>query len=437
MHYFILILFSFFYASDQPPLWAKDLVLTDTTNVYSGIGFSKDSKEEAKDKAFTDFAESIKLTISSQTVVSASEKTKGRVTKGVETFESDIKTITEEELRGVNITQYWEGNGAQGEGHYILVVYDIDEYHANNEKLIAEEIKRNEEKLILAKQENRNEQELLKQKMELEQLKLDNDLQIEKNKQKRAELREGERDRKRSEKEKREKRRNDRERKLKNKYPDFPNGNPPYRLIDSFVGESSNNTHSIIAKGTITPTLINELGYTYQWKEKKLNVSANAIMDKIKTRDDQYENHFDYMKNHIKFDFFGTKNDRIAGSLGLAQYIYNDNDKNEESSEIFFEHSFFMSANYGFWAYLTDVGGYVDKESVYLNFIHYPLYGKIQERLAVMLEFSCLFDERLRDNPERKYGLQFGVLFKTSDTLITKFTYENYEDLMLSIEFDL
>ena len=96
-----------------------------------------------------------------------------------------------------------------------------------------------------------------------------------------------------------------------------------------------------------------------------------------------------------------------------------------------------MSANYGFWGYLTDVGGYIDKESVYLNLIHYPLYSKIQERLAVMLELSCLFDERLRDNPERRYGLQFGVLFKTSDIVTTKFTYENYEDLMLSIEFDL
>ena len=201
MHYFILILFSFFYASDEQPLWTNDLVLTDTTNVYWGIGFSKDSKEEAKDNAFKEFSASIKLTINSQTVVSASEKTKGSVTKGVETFESDIKTITEEELRGVNITQYWGGDGALGTGHYILVVYDINEYHANNEKLIAEEIKRNEEKLILAKQENRNEQELLKQKMELEQLKLDNDLQIEKNKEERAELKEGKRDRKRSQKE--------------------------------------------------------------------------------------------------------------------------------------------------------------------------------------------------------------------------------------------
>ena len=54
-----------------------------------------------------------------------------------------------------------------------------------------------------------------------------------------------------------------------------------------------------------------------------------------------------------------------------------------------------------------------------------------------MLELSYLFDERLRDNSERKYGLQFGVLFKTSDIVTTKFTYENYEDLMLSIEFDL
>ena len=143
------------------------------------------------------------------------------------------------------------------------------------------------------------------------------------------------------------------------------------------------------------------------------------------------------MKNHIKFDFFGSEEDRISGSLGLAQYIYNDNEEGEDDDEQFFEHSFFMSANYGFWGYLTDVGGYIDKESVYLNLIHYPLYSKIQERLAVMLELSCLFDERLRDNPERKYGLQFGVLFKTTDIVTTKFTYENYEDLMLSIEFDL
>ena len=100
-----------------------------------------------------------------------------------------------------------------------------------------------------------------------------------------------------------------------------------------------------------------------------------------------------------------------------------------------------MSANYGFWGYLTDVGGYIDTESAYLNLIHYPLHNKnnkIQEQLGIILELSCLFDERLRnDSNAKKFGIQFGVLFKTTDKLTTKFTYENYEDLMLSIEFDL
>ena len=328
----------------------------------------------------------------------------------------------------------------QGKGHYILVVYDIDEYHANNQKLIAEEIKRNEEELVLAKQENKNQEELLRQEMELDDLESEKELRAGKNKQKQAVLKEEEKDRKREQKNKKEQRKLDRIKKLKRKYPDFLRGKPPYRLIDSFAGESSNNTHSIIAKGTIKPALINEFGYTYHWKEKKFNVSVDAVMDKSGsgTEEDEYDNHFDYMKNHIKFDFFGTKEDRISGSLGITQYIYNDNEEGEDENELFFEYSFFMSANYGFWGYLTDVGGYLDKESAYLNLIHYPLYGKIKERLAVILEFSCLFDERLRDNDnlERKYGIQFGVLFKTSDTLITKFTYENYEDLMLSIEFD-
>jgi hypothetical protein len=163
--------------------------------------------------------------------------------------------------------------------------------------------------------------------------------------------------------------------------------------------------------------------------------------DKMETEEDEYDNHFDYMKNHIKFDFFGTEEDRLSGSLGLAQYIYNGNEEGEDDGELFFEHSFFMSANYGFWGYLTDVGGYIDTESVYLNLIHYPLHNKnnqIQEQLGVILELSYLFDKRLRNDFDKKnYGIQFGVLFKTTDKLTTKFTYENYEDLMLSIEFDL
>ena len=440
MHYFIFILFvGFFYASDSQPAWVKDLVLTDTTNVYVGIGFSPKSKEEAKDNAFKDFSSSIKLTVNSETTISSNEDIKKGKTKTEESFSSDITTITEEQLRGINITEYWNGDGGQGEGHYILVVYDIDEFNSNNEKLIAQEIKRTEEELLLAKQQNENEKELLKQEMELKDLESEKKVRATKNKQKQAELKEEERDRKRELKDKKERRKAAREKKLQKKYPNFPKGRPPYRLIDSFAGESTSNTHSIIAKGTIKPALINELGYTYRFgfergeEEKKFNISIDAIWNKTKIEEDEYDNDFAYMKNHIKFDFFSTEKQRISGSLGIAQYIYND--KIEEN--LSFEHSFFMSANYGFWAYLTDVGGYIDKESVYFNLIHYPLYNQVQEQLAIILEVSSLFDERLRDDLDRKYGIQFGVLFKTTDKLTTKFTYENYEDLMLSIELDL
>ena len=466
MHYFILLLLaSSFYASEgEQPVWVRDLALN-RPNVYVGIGFSSESKEEAADNALKEFSSSIKVTIDAETNLEISEETEGRKSKATEKYSSESKAITEEKLRGVSITEYWQGDGAQGEGHYILVVYDRDEYHANNTKLISEEIKRNEEELALAKQENRNEEELLRQEMkiddlesqkelalakqenrneeellrqemEMDDLESEKELRAGKNKQEQAVFKEEERDRKREQKNKREQRKRDRIEKLKKKYPKFPEGKPPYRLIDSFAGESSNNTHSIIVKGTIKPALINEFGYTYHWKEKKFNVSIDAVMDKIETGENEYDNHFDYMKNHIKFDFFGDEKARISGSLGLAQYIYNDDENNQDSDEIFFEHSFFMSANYGFWGYLTDIGGYIDKESVYLNLIHYPLYNQIQEQLAIILELNCLFDERLRDDPDRKYGIQFGLLFKTTDKLTTKFTIENYEDLMLAVEFD-
>jgi len=432
----MILLASSFYASEgEQPTWVRTLVL-DSTNVYIGIGFSTESREEATNNAYKDFSGSIKVEINNETTLSSSEETEGRKTKATEKYSSESKAITKEKLRGVNITKFWQGDGGQGKGYYALIVYDIDEYHANNEKLISEEIKRNEEELALAKQENRNEEELLRQEMKIDDLESEKELRAGKNKQEQAVFKEEERDRKREQKSKREQRRLSRESKLKKKYPKFPKGKPSYRLIDSFAGESSNNTHSIIVKGTIKPALINQFGYTYHWEEKKFNVSIDAVMDKIETGENEYDNHFDYMKNHIKFDFFGDEKARISGSLGLAQYIYNDDENNQDSDEIFFEHSFFMSANYGFWAYLTDVGGYIDKESVYLNLIHYPLYNTIQEQLAIILELNCLFDERLRDDPDRKYGIQFGLLFKTTDKLTTKFTIENYEDLMLAVEFD-
>ena len=201
MHYFIMILLaSFFYASEgEQPSWARDLILSDTTNVYVGIGFSSKSNEEAENEAFKNFSESIKLSVNSETFVSSSEETKGRKTKGEEKSLTEIRTITEEELRGVSITEYWQGDGGQGKGHYILVVYDRDEYHANNETLVAQEIKRKEDEGALAKQE-------IKQEIELDDLESDKKLRAGKNKQKHAALKEEERDRKREKKNKREQR---------------------------------------------------------------------------------------------------------------------------------------------------------------------------------------------------------------------------------------
>ena len=284
MHYFILLLLaSSFYASEgEQPVWVRDLALN-RPNVYVGIGFSSESKEEAADNALKEFSSSIKVEINNETTLSSSEETEGRKTKATEKYSSESKAITEEKLRGVSITEYWQGDGAQGEGHYILVVYDRDEYHANNTKLISEEIKRNEEELALAKQENRNEEELLRQEIEMDDLESEKELRAGKNKQEQAVFKEEERDRKREQKSKREQRKLDRIKKLKKKYPKFPKGKPPYRLIDSFTGESNNNTHLIIVKGTIKPALINEFSYTYHFgfgKEKKFNISIDAVMDK-------------------------------------------------------------------------------------------------------------------------------------------------------------
>ena len=126
----MILLASFFYASDaEQPSWARDLVLTDTTNVYHGIGFSSESKEEAMNNAFKEFSSSIKVIIDSETIVSTNEDKKGRKTKGEENYSSESRAVTEEKLRGVTITEYWQGDGGQGEGHYVLVVYDRDEYH--------------------------------------------------------------------------------------------------------------------------------------------------------------------------------------------------------------------------------------------------------------------------------------------------------------------
>ena len=218
MHYFIMILLaSFFYASEgEQPTWARDLVL-DSTNVYIGIGFSTESKADATDEALKEFSSSIKVKVSSEIVVSSSEETKGRKTKGTEKYLSESKAIIDEELRGINPTKYWKGDGGQGEGHYVLVVYDIDEFNANNEKLISQEIKRLEEELALTKQENQNEREIKRQEIEMDALESEKKLKAGENKQKQAILKEEERDRKRDQKSKREQRRLNRERKLKKK----------------------------------------------------------------------------------------------------------------------------------------------------------------------------------------------------------------------------
>ena len=103
MHYFIILLLaSSFYASEgEQPVWVRDLVLNDTTNVYVGIGFSSESKEEATNNALKEFSSSIKVTIDAETNLEISEETEGRKSKATEKYSSESKVITEEDLRGV------------------------------------------------------------------------------------------------------------------------------------------------------------------------------------------------------------------------------------------------------------------------------------------------------------------------------------------------
>ncbi len=387
------------------PEWTNTQKSTIGTGFYYGIGVSQSNSDEADTRAFLEFARNVEVKVKSTFQREVNEEGKEFSDRTILSMEM----ISDVSLKGIAVTErYTDTTSAT---FYSLIKYRMTEYDSLIQSQIGREI-------ALMKVRNKMQEEKRQEELRSEKIKNQQD-EERKNEELRA------RQEALSIEQKRQQQK-EREAELHKKiYGEFLSNAAPEKVISFRNGEISNKESSLLVKAGLTPFRFN--GGLLALRIAMFEFSGTAIFQKQK---------FAQQEAHLKLQILPrvgefTKTSLAIGAVQAVGLIADSGYKFKRA-----KYSAFVAGNITIpeYAYST-FSFYGEKRKVSIGVTSFPFYEQFKNHLGFILEMNYLIDKEFRNTKNSSFVVNGGIRLQGSDTFSTQLTFEEYEELNLSIEF--
>ncbi len=387
------------------PEWTNTQKNSIGRGYYFGIGSSSQSSDEADTRAFIEFSRNVEVKVKSIFQREVSEEGKNFSDKTTVSTEM----ISDVSLKGIGITERY--SDTTGRMFYSLIQYRITEYDSIVQYQISREI-------ALMKVRNQMIEE--KRQEELRSQKANNQLEEEKKKEElRTKQEQLTLDQKRQKQE-------EQEAALHAKmFGDFLSRAVPEKAVTFRNGEISNGENTIVIRGGLTPLEFN--GAMAAFRLAMFELSGTAIFTERKFR---------RQEAHLKIQIIphvGEKT-RTSLSIGAVQAVAQIADSGYHFKRS--KYSLFAAGNITVPEYLyTTFSFYGDKRMVCIGATSFPFYPQFKNHFGFVIEANTVFDRDFRNSRGNTFVVNAGVRLQGSDKFSTQITFEDYEQIHVTLEF--
>lgn len=403
----LIILFSITMLSAQTiPYWAENETVRNPDQYYFGIGISQDSKSEADQQAFVQFAQMIELKV--QSITETYLKESGGEIEDVIIDQAKIQTDVK--LKGITVSErfYNEEKGI----YYSLIQYERDEYEQMVKEQLRKEVEMLREKNIAEEKKKREE---LRHQKEMEQLKTEEE---------RARMEE-ERKQEILERQKKQ-RRMERERFFNTHYRTFYEKPPTPFFFDFQSAVMAEHSNQIVLKPSVYPLSFTQANYNLYTKYLGFSLGAYWVDRKLELQDFQ-------IKLQLLNDRYGVY--PIALSVGIVQYATAISDF-DDVDVIQGSVSPSLLANISIPQLYGQAALAVDRRKLSVALQHYPLFDYFNGKIALILQNDLYFLKSYRNRFNDDFLLQAGINFEVIPrAMFLMFSYEDNEFLVLTIDY--
>jgi hypothetical protein len=401
---FFLLLPALLFMQTRPE-WTNTQKNTIGPGYYFGIGTSTVSSDEADTRAFIEFSRSVEVKVKSifQREVSEEGKNFSDRTKVSTEMISDVS------LKGIGITErYLDTTGRM---FFSLIKYRTTEYDSSVQFQISREI-------ALMKVRNQMIEE--KRQEELRSQKANNQLEEEKKKEElRTKQEQLTLEQKRQQQE-------EQEAALHAKvFGEFLSRATPEKAVTFRNGEISNGENTIVIRGGLTPLEFN--GATAAFRLAMFEFSGTAVFAGRK---------FSTQEAHLKIQIIPHVGEKTKTSLsiGAVQAVGLIADSGYQFKRS--KYSLFAAGNITVPEYLyTTFSFYGDKRKVSIGATSFPFYPQFKNHLGFVIEANTVFDRDFRNSRGNTFVVNAGVRLQGSDKFSTQITFEDYEQIHVTLEF--
>lgn len=387
------------------PEWTNTQKNTIGTGYYFGIGSSYISNSEADARAFIEFSRNVEVKVKSifQREVTEEGKEFSDKTKVSTEMISDVS------LKGIGITERYIDSTAHT--HYSLIKYRITEYDSMMQLQIAREV-------ALMKVRNQMNEE--KRQEELRSQKAANQIEEEKEKEDLRTKHE------RITLEKKRQQQEEQEAVLHEKiFGEFLKRAAPEKAVTFRNGEICNGENSVMIKGGLAPFEFN--GGMAAIRLAMFELSGTALFTQKKMQSQEA---------HLKIQIIPRVGEltRTSLSIGAVQaigMIATNGYKFKQS-----KYSAFVAGNVTVPEYYySTFSFYGDKRKVSIGATSFPFYSQFKNHLGFILEANALIDKDFRNKKGNSFVVNAGIRLQGSDKFSTQFSFEDYDQLNVSLEF--
>lgn len=375
------------------------------TGFYYGIGSSSQSSDEADTRAFIEFSRNVEVKVKSIFQREVTEEGKNFSDKTTVSTEM----VSDVSLKGIGITERFADTTSRM--FYSLIQYRISEYDSIVQFQIAREItlmkvrnqmieEKRQEELRSQKANNQIEEERTKEELRTKQQQLSLAQQRQQQEEQEAAL----------------------HAKI---FGEFLSRPVPEKAVTFRNGEISNGENTIVLRGGLTPLEFSGAMAAVRLAMFELSGTAVFAHQKFRTQE-----------AHLKIQIIPHAGERTKTSIavGAVQAVAVNADSGYKFKQS--KYSLFAAGNITVPEYLySTFSFYGDKRKACIGATSFPFYPHFKNHLGFVIEASTVFDRDFRNSRGNTFVVNAGIRLQGSDKFSTQITFEDYEQIRATLEF--
>ncbi|NUN71272.1 MAG: hypothetical protein HUU02_16355 [Bacteroidetes bacterium] len=391
--------------AQQRPEWTNTQRNSIGSGYYAGIGSSAVSQDEADTRAFIEFSRTVEVNVKSVFQREVSEE--GKEFSDATTI--SMQLVSDVSLKGITITERFVDTAAHT--FFALIRYRTEEY----DSLVRWHIER---EIVLMKLRNKMEEEKRMEDLRLQKAlnKLDEEQQKEQIRTSKEKLTIEEERRLLQEKE---------EELLRKIYGEFLDAAPPEKVITLRNAEISNEDHSLMLNGGLSPLELKDAFYALRTGPFELGASAHFRGKSV-----------DRQEATLKLQILPRVGEfsRTSVAIGAVQSVAVIADSGYDFKRS--RYSLFIAANVTLpKVYYSTFSFYADKKRAGVGVTSFPFFEQFRNHLGFVMEMTSHFDPQFRNEKGDPFVVNAGLRLQASDTFITQLVLMDHKEFCLTLEF--